>query len=1047
MHVRSDDLRSQGRALADISLLSDFSRRRSVLSTGEGAMATINGTSKDDTLTGSGAADMIFGFAGNDTLIGLGGRDVLNGGTGNDLMKGGTGNDIYVVDSAGDVIDEEGNLDKDDQVNAAISINLFSMFGGAIEHVTLIGSKNLNAFGTASDNRLTGNDGANFLGGGAGNDSLDGDIGNDTLFGDFGNDTLIGGAGHDTLDGWTGNDLLKGGSGNDSLLGASGRDTLTGSSGNDMLDGGAGDDQMTGGDGNDVYVVDSIGDIVTETSGQGVDEVRTTLASYTLGGQFENLTFIGAGGFTGTGNFRANVITGSAGNDTLEGDAGNDTIKGGADVDTAVFSGKMAEYTITNVNGVITVKDNVIGNGNDGTDTLAGVEILRFQDGQLKVNSSIHLIALDGTDGVRFLGTREYDLSGFAVSSAGDINGDGFDDVIIGSANNQECHVVFGKADWAATPVIELGSLDGTNGFRLTGIYNDHYTGQFVSSAGDVNGDGFADLVVGARYTAEDFAGESYVVFGKANWTGTPSLDVAMLDGTNGFILAGIDVGDVSGTSVSSAGDVNGDGFADLIVGAPGAESAGGEEREGESYVVFGKASWAGTPSLDLATLDGINGFRLIGADEFDASGFAVSPAGDVNGDGFADLFVGTYRTNESYLVFGKASWAGTPSLDLATLNGTNGFSLSGIDVGDYSGWSVSSAGDVNGDGFADMFVGTRSANESYVVFGKANWAGTSSIDLASLDGANGFRLFGVYGSGGGSGFSVSSAGDVNGDGFGDLIVGAPFAFEGEFAEGQSFVVYGKESWVGTPSLDLATLDGTNGFRLIGINEIDESGRAVSSAGDVNGDGFADLMIGAPSARRDPDLFSVGESYVVFGGNFTGSVTHLGGADDDTMTGSAAVEAFVGDTGSDTMIGNGGTDAFQGGGGDDIVRVSTLDFLVADGGTGTDTIDLDGSGLHLDLTALADSKTRSIERIDIGGAGDNTLTLSVLDVLNLSDASNELLVLGDAGDVVNQGAGWTTAASGGTNGNGTSTIDGQTYQIYTAGQASLLVDTDMTVGV
>ena len=131
------------------------------------------------------------------------------------------------------------------------------------------------------------------------------------------------------------------------------------------------------------------------------------------------------------------------------------------------------------------------------------------------------------------------------------------------------------------------------------------------------------------------------MVFGKASWAGTPSLDLATLDGTNGFRLIGIDAGDDSGFSVSSAGDVNGDGFADLIVGAPGAESAGGAYGEGESYVVFGKASWAGTPSLDLATLDGTNGFRLIGIDAGDRSGCSVSSAGDVNGDGFADLIVG----------------------------------------------------------------------------------------------------------------------------------------------------------------------------------------------------------------------------------------------------------------------------------------------------------------------------------------------------------------------------------------------------------------------
>ena len=190
-----------------------------------------------------------------------------------------------------------------------------------------------------------------------------------------------------------------------------------------------------------------------------------------------------------------------------------------------------------------------------------------------------------------------------------------------------------------------------------------------------------------------------------------------------------------------------------------------------------------------------------------------------------------------------------------------------------------------------------------------------------------------------------------------------------------------------------------------------------------------------------------GESYVIFGGNFNGAVTHLGTPGDDTMTGTAAAETFVGGTGNDMLIGNGGADAFQGGAGNNTMQVSTLGFLLGDGGSGSDTLELDGSGLHLDLTTLADTRTRSIERIDISGTGGNTLTLSVRDVLNLSEESNALLVLGDAGDVVNRGAGWTTATTGGTNGNGTSTIDGEKFQIYTAGQAALLVDTDVSVAV
>ena len=199
-------------------------------------------------------------------------------------------------------------------------------------------------------------------------------------------------------------------------------------------------------------------------------------------------------------------------------------------------------------------------------------------------------------------------------------------------------------------------------------------------------------------------------------------------------------------------------------------------------------------------------------------------------------------------------------SLDLSALNGSNGFRLDGIDAGDLSGRSVSGAGDVNGDGIADLVIGadgadpdgTTDAGESYVVFGSS--AGfAASLDLAGLDGSNGFRLDGIAGNDA-SGFSVSGAGDVNGDGIADLIIGAPEPEDvppvGLGFTGESYVVFGSSGGFAA-SLDLSALDGTNGFRLDGIDRTDQSGKSVSGAGDVNGDGVSDIIIGASLA--DPD--------------------------------------------------------------------------------------------------------------------------------------------------------------------------------------------------
>jgi FG-GAP repeat. len=250
------------------------------------------------------------------------------------------------------------------------------------------------------------------------------------------------------------------------------------------------------------------------------------------------------------------------------------------------------------------------------------------------------------------------------------------------------------------------------------------------------------------------------VVFGRDGDSFPATLAPSDLDGTTGFVLQGAD-GEQAGYSVSGAGDLNGDGIDDLLIGATGANS-----EAGRTYVVFGSATSFGS-SLSLASLDGSNGFIIEGIGIGDQAGYSVSGAGDLNGDGVSDLVIGAPirdgNTGAAYVVFGRdgkeSSFAGT--LELEDLGGSDGFMIEGVEEGDYLGWSVSDAGDLNDDGISDLILGAYGANKAYVVFGDANGFG-SSLSLSDLDGTNGFVLEGANGDW--AGYSVSSAGDYNGE-------------------------------------------------------------------------------------------------------------------------------------------------------------------------------------------------------------------------------------------------------------------------------------------
>ncbi len=424
----------------------------------------------------------------------------------------------------------------------------------------------------------------------------------------------------------------------------------------------------------------------------------------------------------------------------------------------------------------------------------------------------------------------------------------------------------------------KLSSLDGQNGFVINGVNPDDFSGASLSNAGDVNGDGIDDLIIGAVRAEPNLgdldAGLSYVVFG-SNTGFDASLELSSLDGSNGFTITGIDADDMLGRSVSSAGDFNGDGIGDLIVGAYGGDP-NGISNAGESYIIFGRNTGFDA-RFELDSVTGVDGFVINGIDDTDRSGFDVSGAGDLNNDGIDDIVIGAYDgdpngirdAGESYVVFGKRTGF-TASLDLALLDGVKGFTINGLEEDDRLGRSVSSAGDINGDGIDDLIIGADFANpnginnagQSYVIFGDSNGF-DSILEVSNLDGSNGFTINGIntYDA---SGKSVSSAGDFNGDGIDDLIIGA---FAGDPNDnndaGESYVVFGRNTGFDA-SLELSSLDGTNGFVINGVDEGDRSGFSVSGAGDFNGDGLGDIIIGANLADPNGNN-NAGESYLVFG--------------------------------------------------------------------------------------------------------------------------------------------------------------------------------------
>ena len=445
-----------------------------------------------------------------------------------------------------------------------------------------------------------------------------------------------------------------------------------------------------------------------------------------------------------------------------------------------------------------------------------------------------------------YIGEMNADLSGWSIDIAGDINGDGYDDILIGAMYNDEngnnagqTYLIFGKSTgW--TMGIDLSNADAS--FLGEG----DASGRMVVGVGDVNADGYDDFAIGAQ--GSNSAGQTYLIFGKARGWGN---DVPLSDSNASFL--GESVKDYSGNSIAGAGDVNGDGYDDILIGAVYNDESG--LYAGQTYVIFGKKTgWI--MDMNLSNSDA----SFMGENEGDYSGRAIACVGDVNGDRYDDILIGANGNDEggnlsgqTYLIFGKPNgWTMDTSLSNANA------SFIGEYTEDDSGFSVAGAGDVNRDGYDDILIGAKTndggsnnAGQTYLIFGRTNgW--TMDVNLTNSNAS----FLGEHEEDN-SGYSITGFGDVNGDGYDDFMIGAIYNDDGDPQAGQTYLVLGNNTgW--SMNTSLSTTDAS----FIGEQTSDASGLAISISGDVNGDGYDDIIISAHNNDEGGDR--TGQTYLIF---------------------------------------------------------------------------------------------------------------------------------------------------------------------------------------
>lgn len=445
-----------------------------------------------------------------------------------------------------------------------------------------------------------------------------------------------------------------------------------------------------------------------------------------------------------------------------------------------------------------------------------------------------------------FAGELQDDAAGYALSSGCDFDGDGLDELIIGAPENDNYWSNGGKTYIVlGSEIVSGGTIDLYYvSHSFLGDSSTEESGSSLDCGGDLNGDGTPDLIVGAPGWDLN-RGAAYIISGSD--LGAPAENSL---GDAHTVIRGESSSGMAGSSVSFAGDVDGDGLDDVLIGAWAND--GGGTFAGRSYLFYGSSLTKLNVTHSASDADAI----FTGSESGDRSGASISGVGDIDGDGLDDIIVGAYGYDSEVLgaytgaahIFSGAALQGQSSLTLSSAD----YLLEGEEGGDYAGYSVGSAGDIDQDGLSDIYVSSAEAEGSgvvYIVLGSDLTFGSTSLTAASV-------AFIGESSGDRSGVAVVSDTDVDGDGLIDILIGGYSVDGSANNSGRTYALLG-DGWGLGSDVFMADSD----WYFDGLYSDDNSGFALAS-GDFNGDGLADIAIGAPGAGKSKG--SNGEIYLMF---------------------------------------------------------------------------------------------------------------------------------------------------------------------------------------